>query len=320
MNLSSIINKVLFIDTVHDILQERLEQLGVECIDGTQFSFEECKDILAKNIDGIVIRSRFRMDANLLDSASALKFIARSGAGMENIDEEYCSQRNIQLFNAPEGNRTAVGEHALAMLLSLFNNLKKGDAEVRAGIWDREGNRGIELTGKTVGIIGFGNNGSAFAKVLKGFDCTILAYDKYKSGFGNENVQEVDIETLYKRAEIISFHIPQNEETMYWANEDFFNAVQTPFYLINLSRGKIVKTSALVDALKSEKVKGAVLDVLEYESASFENVFTTDLPPDFHYLIKSEKVLLSPHVGGWTKESYYKLSEVLADKIEQVYF
>lgn len=310
---------VLFIDTVHEILQKRLEQKGVRCINGTRLSLKECREIL-HNIDGIIIRSRFRMDAKLLDFAPQLKFIARSGAGMENIDEAYCAKRNIKLFNAPEGNRTAVGEHALAMLLALFRKLKKGDTEIRKGIWDREGNRGIELTGKTVGIIGFGNNGSAFARVLSGFDCTILAYDKYRSGFGNELVQESSLETIYEQAEIISFHIPQNEETIYWAADNFFDRISRPFYLVNLSRGKIVQTSALVKALVSGKVKGAALDVLEYESASFENIFTADLPSDLHFLMNSDKVMLSPHVGGWTHESYYKLSSVLADKIETEYF
>lgn len=312
--------KVLFIDTVHEILQQRLEKKGVECIDGSKFSLEECRSELQKGIDGIVIRSRFRMDVTLLEGAEDLKFIARSGAGMENIDEAYCQQRNIQLFNAPEGNRTAVGEHALGMLLSLFNHLKKGDTEVRKGIWDREGNRGVELTGKTVGIIGYGNNGSAFAKVLRGFDCRILAYDKYRTGFGDEFVEESSLEEIYKQAEIISFHIPQNGETIHWTNPAFFEQINHPFYLINLSRGKIVQTSALMDAIASGKVKGAVLDVLEYESSSFENVFSGQLPPDFQRLLESEQVLLSPHVGGWTNESYYKLSSVLADKIEAAYF
>lgn len=312
--------KVLFIDTVHEILQKRLEEKGVECIDGSRFSLEECQSELQKGIEGIVIRSRFRMDATLLDFAGNLKFIARSGAGMENIDEEYCQKRNIQLFNAPEGNRTAVGEHALGMLLALFNNFKKGDSEVRKGIWDREGNRGIELTGKTVGIIGYGNNGSAFAKVLKGFDCHILVYDKYRTGFGDEFVEESSLERLYEQAEIISFHIPQNQETTYWANTDFFQKVARPFYLINLSRGKIVQTSALMMAISMGKVKGAVLDVLEYESSSFEQVSSGQLPPDFQRLIEDDRVLLSPHVGGWTIESYYKLSSVLADKIEEAYF
>lgn len=311
--------KVIFIDTVHPVLQERLEFRGVECIDASSMDVESVKGALV-DAHGIVIRSRFPMNASLLDFAPQLKFIARSGAGMENIDEAYCKQRGIILFNAPEGNRTAVGEHALGMVLSLFNNLKRGDREVRQGIWDREGNRGIELTGKTVGIIGYGNNGSAFAKVLSGFDCTVLAYDKYKSNFSDEFVRESSLEELYEKAEIISFHIPQNEETRYWASMAFFDAVKNPFFIINLSRGKIVKSSDLVLALESGKVRGAALDVLEYESASFENIFNGEVPPAFTYLLESEKVLLSPHVGGWTVESYYKLSSVLADKIEAQYF
>jgi D-3-phosphoglycerate dehydrogenase / 2-oxoglutarate reductase len=310
--------KVLFIDVVHPILQERLEEWGMTCVDGTSMSFDELKTALI-DIHGIVIRSRFRMDEELLKHAPLLQFIARSGAGMENIDEIYCEGRGIVLFNAPEGNRTAVGEHALAMLLSLFNQLKKGDAEVRKGIWDREGNRGVELTGKTVGIIGFGNNGAAFAKVLRGFDCQLLAYDKYRTGFSDEFVKEVDLQTLMEQSEVISFHIPQNEETIYFADDAFFDQVGQPFYLINLSRGKIVQTSSLVRALKSGKVKGAVLDVLEYESASFEHVFSGQLPDDFQQLIASDKVLFSPHVGGWTIESYVKLSSVLADKIKEYY-
>lgn len=313
--------KVLFIDTVHEVLQHRLEKHGVECLDGSQLTFEECKTALANGINGIVVRSRFRMDEKLLDAATDLKFIARSGAGMENIDEAYCREKNIVVFNAPEGNRTAVGEHALAMLLSLFNQLNKGDDEVRRGIWDREGNRGIELTGKTVGIIGYGNNGSAFAKVLRGFDCTVLAYDKYQSGFGTADVKEVSLDELYNQSEIISFHIPQNEETLYWANDSFFQQIAHPFYLINLSRGKIVDTSALMTAIESGKVLGAALDVLEFESSSFENFIDKQtMPAPFQALVQSSKVILSPHVGGWTHESYYKLSSVLADKIEAHFF
>ncbi|HLU86719.1 MAG TPA: NAD(P)-dependent oxidoreductase [Taishania sp.] len=311
--------KVLFIDTVHTVLEDRLTSLGFECIDGTTFNYDECVEALKNGINGIVIRSRFRMDANFLAHGKDLKFIARSGAGMENIDIAYCDQRRIKLFNSPEGNRTAVAEHALGMLLALFNQLKKGDTEVRKGIWDREGNRGIELTGKTIGIIGYGNNGSEFAKLLKGFDTKVLVYDKYKTGFSSENVQEVTLDELYNQAQIISFHIPQNQETLFWANTDFFNKVKNPFYLINLSRGKIVSADALVDSLENGKCLGAVLDVLEFESSSFENFMQSEMPEAFKKLINSDKVLLSPHVGGWTVESYFKLSNVLADKIESYF-
>jgi len=306
--------KVVFLDIVHSILEERLLAQGYTCVDATLLSKEECINVIS-DADGIVIRSRFKMDETFLSNSPSLKFIARSGAGMENIDIDYCENRKIRLFNAPEGNRNAVAEHALGMLLSLFNKIPSADAEVRQGKWDREGNRGIELDGKTVGIIGFGNNGQAFAKKLRGFDVQVLAYDKYKSGFGNEFVNESTLIDLFTLCDVISFHIPQNEETIYFANELFFAQFQKSIYLINLARGKVVKTAALVDAMKTNKVLGACLDVLEYEKSSFESFFEQELSPDFKYLLDSKNVILSPHVGGWTHESYFKLSNVLADKI-----
>lgn len=306
--------RILFLDEVHPILSERLIKAGHTCIQATQSSLEETKKAVV-NADGIVIRARFRLDEDILQHAKQLKFIARSGAGMENIDANYCKSRNIQLYNAPEGNRNAVGEHALGMLLSLLNNLNKGDKEVRSGKWEREGNRGEELDGKTVGIIGFGNNGRAFAKKLRGFEVNVLAYDKYKTNFGNEFVQEARLEDIYKNADIVSFHIPQNEETIFMGNTSFFDHFLKPIILLNLSRGKIIETKALVDALKNSKVKAAGLDVLEYEKSSFESFFEQEIPPAFQYLLSAENVILSPHVGGWTKESYFKLSDVLADKI-----
>ncbi|MFT5778170.1 MAG: D-3-phosphoglycerate dehydrogenase [Crocinitomicaceae bacterium] len=307
---------VIFLDTVHEILEKRLRANGHECIDATGFDRVQCESAL-NSAEGIIVRSRFRMDESFLQHAPKLKFIARSGAGMENIDEEYTQKRSIELFNAPEGNRNAVGEHALAMLLALLNKIHVADRQVRAGKWDRDGNRGVELDGKTVGLIGFGNNGQAFAKKLRGFDVTILAYDKYVTNFGTEHVQEVEMQRLFQDSDVLSFHIPQTEETLFLANDSFFNAFNKSIYLINLSRGKIVKTSALVSAMKSGIVCGACLDVLEYEKSSFESFFGQDLPPDIEYLLKSENVILSPHVGGWTEESYFKLSNVLADKILQ---
>lgn len=306
--------KVVFLDTVHTILENRLTEAGMECVDATSLSIEDCHAAV-QDADGLVIRSRFPMNEAFLKHAPKLRFIARSGAGMENIDLDYCAEREIQLFNAPEGNRNAVAEHALGMLLSLFNRLHLADREVRQGRWDREGNRGIELDGKTVGIIGFGNNGQAFAKKLRGFDVEVLVYDKYKSGFGNAWTHEVSYEELIQKANVISFHIPQNEETLFWADSAFFQSVRNPFYLINLSRGKIVRIAALMQALDQGQVLGACLDVLEYEKASFESFFEQELSADFKALLASDKVLLSPHVGGWTHESYFKLSNVLADKI-----
>jgi D-3-phosphoglycerate dehydrogenase len=306
--------KIIFLDSVHSILEERLTAQGYTVILAADLPKDECLNLI-EDADGIVIRSRFTMNSEFLQFAPNLKFIARSGAGMENIDTSYCEKRNILLFNAPEGNRNAVGEHALGMLLSLMNKLHTADREVRTGKWDREGNRGIELDGKTVGIIGFGNNGSAFAKKLRGFDVKLMAYDKYKSDFGDHFVMECTLEAILQNADVISFHVPQNEETMHMANQSFFDAVQKSIFLLNLSRGKIVQTSALVAALKSGKVLGAGLDVLEYEKSSFESFFEQEIPADFSYLLQSDQVILSPHVGGWTNESYFKLSDVLADKI-----
>lgn len=306
--------KVVFIDTVHSILEERLVSSGFSCLDASNFSREECFPHIA-DADGIVVRSRFPMDAELLAHAPQLKFIARAGAGMENIDEVYTEKQGIKLYNAPEGNRNAVGEHALGMLLALFNKMHTADRDIRLGKWEREHNRGVELDGKTVGLIGFGNNGQAFAKKLRGFDVDVLAYDKYKSGFGSSEVEEVEMNALFKQADVLSFHIPQTEETRFMADIDFFKSFEKPIYVINLSRGKIIRTSALVEALKSGEILGACLDVLEYEKASFESFFEQDLSPDFSYLLNAENVILSPHVGGWTIESHFKLSDVLADKI-----
>jgi D-3-phosphoglycerate dehydrogenase len=306
--------KVLFIDSVHPILAERLSSRGFSCVDGTKMSALEIEREL-KDSYGLVIRARFILDREFLNSALNLKFIARSGSGLENIDQLFCKERGIQLFNSPEGNRNAVAEHALGMLLSLLNKLNQADRQVKKGIWDREGNRGEELDGKTVAIIGYGNNGSAFAKKLRGFDVKILAYDKYKSGFGDHHVHECTLEAIFQQADVVSFHIPLNKETKYFIDASFLNRFEKQIRLLNLSRGKIVNTKDLVEALKSKKVIGACLDVLEFEKKSFESFFEQHLPEEFNYLTNSEHVILSPHVGGWTVESYFKLSNVLADKI-----
>lgn len=307
--------KVVFLDTVHPVLAERLVQHGeYECVDGSKWTREACAVHLA-DAHGIIIRSRFTMDESLLQYAPELQFIARSGAGMENIDEEYCEKRGITLYNAPEGNRNAVGEHALGMLLSLMNKIHTANRDVKQGIWDREGNRGLELDGKTVGIIGYGNNGKAFAQKLRGFDVKVLAYDKYRTNYGDDFVMEATLEAVLRKSDVISFHIPQNEETIYFANHEFFDALGKPIFLLNLSRGKIVNTQALKDAIESNRVIAAALDVNEFEKKSFEQFFDDEMPELLRYLIKSDQVLLTPHVGGWTEESYFKLSAVLADKI-----
>ncbi len=306
--------QVIFIDSVHPVLEQKLEQAGMLCLQHTKTNFETLQTILPQAY-GIVIRSRFTIDAEFLKFCPNLKFIARSGSGLENIDTKTCKELGVRVYNSPEGNRNAVAEHALGMLLSLMHKIQKADKEVRSGVWNRESNRGEELDGKTVGIIGYGNNGAAFAKKLRGFDVRVLAHDKYKTGFGDHFVQECTLNAILEQADVISFHIPQNKETRSFLNHDFVASMQKPFYLLNLSRGKIVDTEALVTGLQNGKIKGAGLDVLEFESKSFESFFEQELPDSFSYLVHSEKVVLTPHVGGWTLESYVKLSSVLADKI-----
>jgi D-3-phosphoglycerate dehydrogenase len=306
--------KVVFIDSVHTVLVERLIAAGMECELAWEYNKEQIINSIS-DAQGIVLRSRFTMNEAFLQFAPNLKFIARSGSGLENIDLNYCTEREIKVYNSPEGNRNAVGEHALGMLLSLMNHLHTADRDVRSGIWDRDGNRGVELDGKTVGIIGFGNNGSAFAKKLRGFDIKLMAYDKYKKGFGDHFVMECAMSALFEHADIISFHIPQNKETLFMANEAFFNTFHKPIFLLNLSRGKIVETKALVNAIKSGKVLGAGLDVLEFEPTDFTSFFQKEIPNELEFLLNANNVILTPHVGGWTNESYYKLSNVLADKI-----
>lgn len=306
--------KVFFVDTVHEVLKERLTKRGFECIDATSLSLEEFT-LLGNQVDGIVIRARFFLNEEVLKYFPNVKFIARSGSGLENIDQRYCKTRNIPLFNSPEGNRLAVAEHALGMLLALINKFPQAQEQIQQGVWRREENRGEELSGKTVGIIGYGNNGKAFAKLLKGFDVKVLVYDKYLTGFGDAQVQESTMEAIHEQADVLSLHIPQNKETIDLVNEAFIHRFNKALYFLNLSRGKIVQTHALVDALKSGKIKGAGLDVLEYESKDFESMRSKDSSDVLDYLIQSNRVILTPHVGGWTHESYFKLSAVLADKI-----
>ena len=302
--------KILFIDTVHPFLKQELEKQNYICDTAYDKSKTEIQKII-HNYQGVIIRSRFIIDKEFIDYASELKFIARAGSGLENIDANYAESKNINCYNAAEGNRQAVAEHALGMLLSLFNNLNNADQEVRSGIWKREENRGIELSGKTVAIIGYGNNGSAFAEVLKGFDVTILAYDKYLTKCPYQSTME----SIYKQADIVSLHIPLTAETTYLVNDDFINKFEKDFYLINTARGKCANTKSLVLALEKGKIKGACLDVLEYEKISFENLSQEGFSTEMQYLMDSPKTMLSPHIAGWTRDSNVKISEVLLKKI-----
>ncbi|MDO6759977.1 2-hydroxyacid dehydrogenase [Tamlana sp. 2_MG-2023] len=306
--------KVLHLDTNHELLINQLNALGFENHEDYTSSKAEIEAKIHE-YDGIVLRSRFTIDKTFLDAARNLKFIGRVGAGLENIDCDYAESKGVFLVSAPEGNRNAVGEHALGMLLSLFNKLNKADAEVRVGKWLREANRGIELDGRTVGLIGYGNMGKAFAKKLRGFDVEVLCYD-IKDGVGDVNAKQVDLQTFKEQVDVISLHTPQTPLTLNMIDANFINQVKKPFWLINTARGKSVVTQDLVSALKSGKILGAGLDVLEYEKASFETLFSTELPEAFKYLIEAENVLLTPHVAGWTVESKEKLAQTIVDKIK----
>lgn len=306
--------KVLFVDTNHPHLIESLRSMGMHC-DEDYASSKQKIERKMEDYEGLVIRSRFSIDKSFLEKAPNLRFIARVGAGLENIDTEFAESRGIALIAAPEGNRNAVGEHALGMILALMNKLKTADLEIRNGLWRREENRGVELEGKTVGIIGYGNMGKAFARKLKGFDSDVICYD-IKENVGDENAVQVSLEELFDRAEVLSLHTPQTPLTVGMVNSRFIDSFKNSFYLINTARGSAVRTSDLIRALDQGKILGACLDVLEYEKASFENFFAEDhLPEDFKKLIRSDRVLLSPHVAGWTAESKFKLADVIVRKI-----
>jgi D-3-phosphoglycerate dehydrogenase len=301
--------KILFIDTIHPLLKQELEKKNHICDTAYNKNKAEIEQII-NNYQGVIIRSRFKIDKQFIDCGSNLKFIARAGSGLENIDIDYAKNKNIHCYNAAGGNRQAVAEHALGMLLSLFNNLNRSDLEVRNGIWKREENRGIELAEKTVAIIGYGNNGSAFAEVLKAFNVKILAYDKYLKNYPYKNSMEI----IYKDADIVSLHIPLTQETTYLVDDNFINNFEKDIYLINTARGKCINTKHLVAALGNGKIKGACLDVLEYEKTSFENLSQEGFTNDIQDLMNLKNTILSPHIAGWTTESNVKIAEVLLNK------
>lgn len=327
--------KILHIDTNHSLLLNQLNDLGFQN-DEDYIASKSGVEAIIKDYDGIVIRSRFKIDKQFIDAATNLKFIARVGAGLESIDCDYAENKGIKLIAAPEGNRNAVGEHALGMLLSLFNKLNKADKEIRKGKWLREENRGIELDGKTIGIIGYGNMGKSFAKKLRGFDVEVICYD-IKNNVGDENCTQVSLEELQQKTDVLSIHTPFNELSRNMVNAKFIDGFSKPFWLLNTARGTTVVTDDLVAALKNNKILGAGLDVLEYEKNSFENLFVSTslnnqkdnltntersrsvsnkMPKAFKYLINAENILLSPHVAGWTVESKIKLAQTIVDKIK----
>ena len=306
--------KILHLDSNHPLLIEQLTDLGHT----NHEDYNSSKKAVEAKIhlyDGLIIRSRFRIDTGFLDKATQLKFIGRVGAGLENIDTDYAYAMGVHLISAPEGNQNAVGEHALGMLLSLFNKLTISDREVRNGIWQRESNRGNELDGKTIGIIGYGHMGKAFSKKLQGFDVDVLCYD-IKANVGDENSRQVPLEVLQEKAHILSLHVPQTAATINMVNTDFISSFKHPFWLLNTARGNCVVTRDLVKALESKKIRGAALDVMEYEKSSFETIFSNKTPLAFSSLLKADNVIFSPHIAGWTIESHRKLAQTIVDKIK----
>lgn len=305
--------KILHLDNNHSLLINQLNKAGFTNHEDYTSSKQEVEAII-KDYEGIVIRSRFKVDKTFLDAATNLKFIARVGAGLESIDLDLAAQKNISLFSAPEGNRNAVAEHTLGMILSLFNKLNTADKQVKSGQWLREANRGIELDGLTVGLIGYGNMGKAFAKKLRGFNVEVICYD-IKEDVDDSNAEQVALEELFEKTDVLSLHTPWTPLTNKMVNKGFIAKFKKPFWLINTARGKSVVTKDLVEAIHTGKVKGAGLDVLEYEKLSFEKLFVEEMPSEFKELLAFDNVILSPHVAGWTVESKEKLAQTIVDKI-----
>ncbi|OEK01769.1 phosphoglycerate dehydrogenase [Roseivirga sp. 4D4] len=307
--------KCLIVDEMHESIQDLLSQIGIEPVYRPKASREEILDLIS-DFEGLLIRSKTTVDRELVDKAKKLEFIGRAGAGLDKIDVEYVESRDIEILNAPEGNRDALAEHAVAMLLNLLNNINRADREVRNWIWDREGNRGVELSDKTVGIIGYGHMGQAFVQRLRAFDCRVLVYDKYKKGFGTKNVEEVSLEKMFAKADVLSLHVPLTEETRGWIDAEFFGQFKKNIYLLNTARGEIIPTRDLLDLLDSGKLIGAALDVLEKEK--FDQL-SAEQKSLFENLFNRKNVVLSPHVGGWTFASFKRINEVLVGKIATHY-
>ena len=306
--------KILIADKLHPAFKEAAEKMGHIVDDRPEYTREQTLAAIS-DYEGLAIRTKFRIDREIMEAAPGLKVIARAGAGMDNIDEAFAKERGIVCINAPEGNRDAVAEHAMGLLLSLMNNLRKGDMEIRNGRWDREGNRGWELKGRTVAIIGYGFMGRSFAERLKSFGVNIIAYDKYKSNFGDEYVKEVSMEQIVKHADVLSLHIPLTRETRQLVDDEYLFHFKKPIFLINTARGEIVNTQAVLRAVKEGKILGAGLDVLETEKFP-----ALGEQPWFEELTNNGRILLSPHVAGWTVESYRKISEVLGEKLARIRF
>ncbi|WP_162419390.1 NAD(P)-dependent oxidoreductase [Cyclobacterium roseum] len=304
--------RILIIDQMHESIVPLLEEKGHQVDYRPEIDREGILAVL-QDYEGLIIRSKTPIDKELLQEAPLLKFVARAGAGLDNIDLDYLEEKGISLHHAAEGNRDAVAEHALGMLLTLFNHYLQSDQQVRKGIWDREGNRGVELSGKTVGIFGYGNMGSAFAQRLRGFGVEILAYDKFKSGFGDEWVKESSFQAIQEKADVLSIHVPLTAETRYFFSPEILSGFRKSFYLINTARGEVIRMDTLNEVLQNGKLKGAALDVLEKEKLQ---ALTASERLSFEALSRRSNVLFSPHVAGWSHESYRKINQVLVAKIE----
>ncbi|MCX6257523.1 MAG: NAD(P)-binding domain-containing protein [Bacteroidia bacterium] len=305
---------VLIVDQLHPVLVEKLTRRGFDCHYLPEIKGDQVENII-HSYDGLVLRSKLVVGKSLINKAKKLKFIGRAGSGLENIDTAYATELGIACFNSPEGSRDAVGERCVGLLLALLNRTCQADSQVRSGKWDREANWGIELKGKTIGIIGYGNMGSAFALRLSGFNVQVISFDKYKYNYSDGNTTEVTLDQLFDQADILSLHVPLTAETHYMFCDKFIQKFRKNIWLLNTSRGEVVSTADLAANLKSGRILGAALDVLEYESKTFEDLYTTHLPDSYHYLINAGNVILSPHVAGWTNESNYKIADILAQKI-----
>ena len=316
--MSSSSPTILFIDPADDYLWQHLTELGYECLDFRLAPPEAVYEALP-HCFGVVIRSRMKVDRRFLDAGRELRFVARSGVGTEHIDLEYAAEKGITIFTSPEGSRDTVGEHSLGLLLMLMNNLARADREVRRGQWIRGGNRGYEIKGKTVGILGYGNMGSSFAQRLQGFECEVIAYDKFKENYGNRYARAVSLKELQEQADVLSIHIPYMPENHHFINREFLAAFAKPIWLVNTARGLVLNTADLVEALESGQVAGAALDVIEYEDQSFAHLDPQNLPAPFQALLDMPNVVFNPHIAGWSYEAEAGHARVLAEKIERTF-